>query len=194
MLFSQEHYLAAAGAYMRGLERRLAGGLTVDVRSVASIAVSPWDVMVREEVSSPFHNRLGIAMAMRTYRAYRELLASDRWRLLAEAGARPQRLMWVGTGTSDATKPGAHYVEALVADATIDCMPRETLVTFAQNGMPGQPLTIDGGYADAVLEEFRREGVDDAELAKRLQRAGVEHASTAWHAMLSLIKKKGLPS
>ena len=93
LLFSQEHYVAAAHAYMRGLERRLAVGLTVDVESVASIAVGPWDVMVKEEVSSPFHNRLGIAMAMRTYRTYRELLASDRWRVLAEAGARPQRLM-----------------------------------------------------------------------------------------------------
>ena len=194
LLFSQEHYLAAAQAYMRGLERRSAAGLTVDVESVASIAVSPWDVMVKEEVSSPVHNRLGIAMAMRTYRAYRELLASARWRALEAVGATPQRLMWVGTGTNDATHSGAPYVEALVADATINCMPRETLVAFVQHGVPGQPLPIDGGYADAVLEEFRREGVDDAALAERLQRAGVEHASTAWHAMLSLIREKGLRS
>jgi transaldolase len=192
LLFSPEHYLAAATAYVSGLERRLAAGLAVGVESVASVVVNRWDVMVKEEVSSPFHNRLGIAMAMRTYRAHHELLASDRWKSLAAAGARPQRLMWSGTGTHDATVPDTLYVEALAADGTIDCMPAETLLAFADHGTAGAPLPTDAGYADAVLEEFRREGVDDAELADRLQREGVECGAAIWHATLSRIREKGV--
>jgi transaldolase len=177
---------------MGGLERRLAAGLAVGVESVASIVVNRWDVMVKEEVSSPFHNRLGIAMAMRTYRAHRELLASDRWKSLAAAGARPQRLMWSGTGTRAAAAPDTLYVEALAADGTIDCMPAETLLAFADHGTVGAPLPTDAGYADAILEEFRREGVDDAELADRLQRKGVECDAVTWQATLSQIREKGV--
>ena len=192
LLFSPEHYLAAAKAYMSGLERRLAAGLAVGVESVASVVVNRWDVMVKEVVSSPFHNRLGIAMAMRTYRAHRNLLASDRWKKLAVAGARVQRLMWVGMGSRDAAAPDTLYVEALAAGGTIDCMPAETLLAFADHGTVGAPLPIDAGYADDILEEFRREGVDDAELADRLQRECAERGAVTWRAILSLIREKGV--
>jgi transaldolase len=128
---------------------------------------------------------------MRTFRTHHELLASDRWKALAAAGARPQRLMWNGTSTQDPAAPDTLYVDALAANGTINCMPRETLLAFAEHGTVGSSLPLDAGYADAVLEEFRREGVDDAALAERLQREGVEHGTRIWHALLSLIREKG---
>jgi transaldolase len=193
LLFSSAHYLAAAEAYLRGIERRLAAGLDLQVASVASLFVSRWDVAVKEEISSPFHNRLGIAMAMRTYRAHRELLASERWQRLAAAGARPQRLLWASTGTKDPAAPDTLYVQALAAPDTIDTLPEKTLLAFADHGRVGTALPADGGYADAVLEEFRREGVDDDALAQRLQREGVEAFATSWHAMLSRITERSTP-
>jgi len=129
-------------------------------------------------------------MAMRTYRAHRELLLSDRWLQLAKAGARPQRLLWASTGSKDPAAPDTLYVQALAAPDTINTLPEKTLLAYADHGRFGAPLPADGGYADAVLEEFRREGVDDAALAQRLQREGVEAFATSWHAMLSRIREK----
>ena len=193
LLFSREHYLAAAEAYLRGIERRLAAGLDPKVASVASLFISRWDVAVKEEISSPFHNRLGIAMAMRTYRAHCELLASNRWQKLAAAGARPQRLLWASTGTKDPAAPDTLYVQALAAPNTIDTLPEKTLLAFADHGQVGPPLPADGGYADAALEEFRREGVDDSALAQQLQREGVDAFAKSWHAMLSRMAEKSTP-
>ena len=190
LLFSREHYLAAAEAYMRGIERRIEAGRDPNVRSVASLFVSRWDVAVKEEVSPPFHNRLGIAIAMRTYKAYRDLLASPRWRRLAEAGARPQRLLWASTGTKDPVAADTLYVQALAAPETINTIPEKTLQAFADHGAVGCLLPSDGGYAEAVLEEFRREGVDDAALAARLQREGADAFATSWRALLARIQEK----
>jgi transaldolase len=190
LLFSREHVLAAAEAYMRGLERRLAAGLDLQVASVLSLFVSRWDVAVKQEVASPFHNRLGIAIAMRTYKAHGELLASERWRRLAAAGARPQRLLWASTGTKDPAAPDTLYVQALAAPDTINTLPEKTLLAFADHGHVEAPLPADGGYAEAVIEEFRREGVDDDGLAARLQREGVDGFATSWHALLTRIGEK----
>ena len=190
LLFSREHYVAAAEAYMRGIERRLAAGRDPKVASVASIFVSRWDVAVKQEVSSPFHNRLGIAIAMRTYKAYCDLLASDRWKRLASAGAQPQRLLWASTGTKDAAAPDTLYVQALAAPGTINTLPEKTLLAFADHGKVERALPVDGGYAEAVIEEFRREGVDDDALAARLQREGVDSFATSWHALLNSIRDK----
>ena len=190
LLFSREQYLGAAEAYLRGIERRIAAGLDPKVASVASLFVSRWDVAVKDEVSPQYRNRLGIAIAMRTYRAYRELLASARWQKLAQAGARPQRLLWASTGTKDPAAPDTLYVEALAAPDTIDTMPDKTLLAFADHGEVGSALPPDGGYAEAVLEEFRREGIDDEALAERLQREGADAFSTSWSALLSRIREK----
>lgn len=190
LLFSREHYLASAEAYLRGIERRIAAGLDPRVESVASLFVSRWDVAVKEEISPQFHNRLGIAIAMRTYKAYRDLLASPRWKKLAEAGAHPQRLLWGSTGTKDPAAPDTLYVEALVAPDTINTIPEKTLQAFADHGKVGATLPPDGGYAEAVLDEFRREGVDDDALAERLQREGIEAFAKSWHALLSRIEEK----
>ncbi len=193
LLFSREHYMAAAEAYLRGVERRLAAGLDPKVESVASMFVSRWDVAVKDGVAPAFHNRLGIAIAMRTYRAYRDLLASERWKRLAQAGARPQRLLWASTGTKDSAAPDTLYVQALVAPDTIDTIPEKTLLAFADHGKAGAALAVDGGYSEAVLEEFRREGVDDEALAARLQHEGVQAFAKSWSALLTRIKGKSSP-
>ena len=194
LLFSHGHVLAAAEAYMRGIERRIAAGLDPKVESVASLFVSRWDVAVMQEISSPFHNRLGIAIAMRAYKAHCELLASDRWKELAAAGARPQRLLWASTGTKDPAAPDTLYVSALAAPGTIDTMPEKTLLAFADHGKVERALPQDGGYAEAVIAEFRREGIDDDALATRLQREGVDAFAASWRALLLRIREKGASS
>ena len=190
LLFSREHYVAAAEAYLRGIERRIDAGLDPRVDSVASLFVSRWDVAVHDEISAQFQNRLGIAMAMRTYKAYRDLLASVRWKKLAAAGARPQRLLWASTGSKDPAARDTLYVEALAAPDTINTIPEKTLLAFADHGTVGATLPADGGYAEAVLEEFRREGIDDEALAARLQREAVEAFSASWRELMARISEK----
>ncbi len=190
LLFSREQYLAAAEAYFKGIERRLAAGLDLNVSSVASLFVSRWDVAVRDDVAPAFYNRLGIAIAMRTYKAYRDLLASPRWQRLALAGARPQRLLWASTGSKDPAAPDTLYVNSLAAPDTINTIPENTLKAFADHGKVGAILPVDGGYAEAVLEEFRREGVDDEALAARLQREGIDSFAASWQVLLSRIHEK----
>ena len=190
LLFSREQYVVSAEAYMRGIERRLEAGLDPNVRSVASLFVSRWDVAVKQEISPAFHNRLGIAIAMRTYKAYRDLLASPRWLKLDKAGARPQRLLWASTGTKDPAAPDTLYIEALAAPDTINTIPEKTLQDFADHGKADTVLPADGGYAEAVLEEFRRKGVDDEALAARLQREGSDAFTVSWQALLARIHEK----
>ena len=194
LLFSREHYMAAAEAYLRGIERRVAAGLDPRVESVASLFISRWDAAVKDEVSPAFHNRLGIAIGMRTYEAYRKLLASERWKRLAQAGARPQRLLWASTGTKDATAPDTLYVQALLAPDTIDTIPEKTLLAFADHGKAGDVLPAEGGYSEAVLEEFRRERVDDEALAARLQHEGVQAFAKSWSGLLARIREKSSPA
>ena len=192
LLFSREHYIAAAEAYLRGMERRLAAGLDLNVSSVASLFISRWDVAARDAVAPAFYNRLGIAIAMRTYKAHYDLLATPRWQRLALAGARPQRMLWASTGTKDPAAPDTLYVEALVAPGTINTIPEKTLKAFADHGKVGAILPIDGGYAEAVLEEIRREGIDDETLATDLQREGAEAFAASWHLLLSRIHEKSV--
>ena len=190
LLFSREQYLAAAAAYMRGLERRIAAGLDPRVASVASIFVSRWDVAVKDKVQDEFRNRLGIAIAMRTYKAYRDSLAAPRWQKLAASGARPQRLLWASTGTKDAEVPDVLYVEALAAPDTINTLPEKTLLAFAEHGKVKNVLPADEGYAEVVLAEFTREGVDDEALAADLQREGTAAFVKSWRDLLYRIAAK----
>lgn len=190
LLFSREHYIAAAEAYMRGIERRIAAGLDPMVASVASIFVSRWDVAIMDRVSEPYRNGLGIAIAMRAYKAYRDLLASKRWRKLAAAGARPQRLLWASTGTKDRAVVDVLYVEQLAAPGTINTLPEKTLLAFADHGKAGKVLPVDAGHAEAVLAEYKREGVDVEALAARLQRDGTEAFAKSWKALLRRIAEK----
>jgi transaldolase len=190
LLFSREHYLAAAGAYIRGIERRIAAGLDPKIASVASIFVSRWDVAVMDEISDQFRNGLGIGIAMRTYKAYRDLLASPRWQTLAASGAQPQRLLWASTGSKDPTASDTLYVEALAAPDTINTMPEKTLLAFADHGKVKGVLPFDEGYAEEVLAEYTREGINDEVLAANLQREGVEAFANSWSDLMATIASK----
>lgn len=190
LLFSREHCLAAATAYMRGIERRLTAGLDPRVASVASLFVSRWDAAVAPEVSAAFHNRLGIAVAVRTWKAWHDLLATPRWQGLAARGARPQRLLWASTGTKDPTLADTLYVEALIAPDTINSMPEKTLLAFADHGRLAAPLAPDDAQAEATLAEFGREGVDLDILAATLQRDGTAAFARSWRDLLYRIAVK----
>ena len=190
LLFSREHYLDAANAYLRGIERRIAAGLDPAVGSVASIFISRWDVTIKDKVPNSLRSRLGIAIAKRTYKAYRELLASKRWLRLAGAGARPQRLLWASTGTKDPAAPDTLYIEALAAPDTINTMPEKTLLAFAEHGQMKGAMPADGGDAEAMLAEFARAGVDDEALAAQLQREGARSFTTSWNELMERIASK----
>ncbi len=190
LLFSREHYLAAAEAYMRGVERRIAADLDPAVGSVASLFVSRWDVAVHDKVPQPLRNRLGIAIAKRTYKAYRELLASKRWQHLAGAGARPQRLLWASTGTKDPAVSDTLYIEDLAAPDTVNTMPEKTLLAFAEHGELKGDLPNDGGDAEATLAAFGQAGVDDGALAATLQREGAQSFAKSWHELMERIASK----
>jgi len=190
LLFSCEQYLAAAQAYMRGIERRIAAGLDPKVESVASLFVSRWDVAVKDRVPAEYRNRLGIAISKRTYKAYRNLLASPRWQKLAAAGAHPQRLLWASTGTKDPAARDTLYVEALAAPDTVDTIPDKTLKAFADHGKVEAVLAFDGGDAETVIAEYRKLGIDDAALALRLQQEGADSFQKSWDSLLAGIKGK----
>jgi transaldolase len=187
LLFSAEQYLAAAEAYLRAIERRLAAGLDPVVASVASLFVSRWDVAVADRVPPALRNRLGIAVAKRTYKVYRDVLASPRWRRLALAGARPQRLLWASTGTKDPAAADTLYVEALAAPDTINTIPDKTLHAFAEHGRVTGVLPVDGGDAEDVIAACARHGVDVTALAAQLQREGAESFDKSWRDLLECI-------
>ena len=192
LLFSCEQYLAAAEAYLRGIERRLEAGLDLRLPSVASLFVSRWDVAVNDEVPAELRNKLGIAMAGRTYRAYRDLLASRRWLKLASAGAKPQRLLWASTGTKDPNASATLYVEALAAPDTIDTIPEKTLLAFAERGAIRSVMAVDGGDAEAMLTRFSDVGIDIDALALHLQQQGAESFVKSWKQLLQRIADKSV--
>jgi transaldolase len=190
LLFSREQYLAAAEAYLRGIERRLAVGLNPLVGSAASLFVSRWDVAVANKVPSTLRGQLGIAVAKRTYQAYRALLASDRWLRLLNAGARSQRLLWASTGTKDPQASDVLYVKALAAPHSVNSMPEKTLQALADHGEIGPMLPHDGGDAEQVLDRFTQAGIDLDALAEDLQREGVAAFVKSWDDLLACIEHK----
>ena len=190
LLFSREQYLAAAEAYLRGIERRIAAGLDPRVASVASLFVSRWDKAVSDRVPATLRNQLGIAIGGRTYRAYRELLAAQRWRRLTAAGARPQRLLWASTGTKDPKMSDVLYVKSLAAPHSVNTMPEKTLLALADHGEIGPMLPHDGGDAEQTLQRFVQAGVDLDALAAQLQRDGAAAFVNSWQDLLKCIEEK----
>jgi transaldolase len=190
LLFSREQYIAAAEAYMRGIERRIEAGLGPEVGSVASVFISRWDKAVMGKVPEEFQNGFGIAIAKWTYKAYRDLLASPRWRKLAGAGAQPQRLLWASTGTKDPKASDVIYSEALAAPSTINTMPAETLLAFADHGKVNDVLPVDGGDAEEMIARFAKVGVDDKALADELQREGAQSFEKSWNELIDSIASK----
>ncbi len=191
LLFSATQYLAAADAYLRGVERRVAAGLDPAVGSVGSVFVSRWDAAVADRVPAELRDRLGIAEAALAYRRYRELLDSPRWGRLANEGARAQRLLWASTSTKNPDAPDVLYVSALAAPFTINTMPEKTLAAFADHGHLGELMAPDGGDAEQVLAAFAAAGIDHQGLAEQLQRDGAEAFDRSWQSLLASIASKG---
>jgi transaldolase len=190
LLFDDQQYIAAADAYMKGIERRIEAGLDPAVASVASIFMSRWDVAVAGEVPDELHNRLGIAIGGRAYRAYRELLDSNRMQRLMNEGARPQRLLWASTGTKDPNASDTLYIEAFAAAFTVNTMPEPTLTAFADHGEIGDLVPADGAAAEGVLSEFADAGIDVAALAARLQEEGKASFAKSWEDLLKSISSQ----
>jgi transaldolase len=190
LLFSREQYVAAAEAYLRGIERRMVAGLNPNVGSVASVFISRWDVAVASEVPPALNNRLGIAIGQRIYKAYHDLLSSPRWHRAGNAGARAQRLLWASTGTKDPKAPDILYVKALAAPFTVDTMPEGTLRAFGDHGDVGDVMAADGDDCEVVLACFARSGVDIDALAARLQDEGAKSFVQSWDDLMSCIVSK----
>jgi transaldolase len=191
LLFSPAHYLACANAYLRGIERRIAAGRSPVVASVASLFVSRWDKAVADQVPAMMRNRLGIAIAQRTYVAYLGLYSSARWKELAAAGARPQRLLWASTGTKDKNAPESLYAEAFAAPDTVDTLPEKTLLALSKLESAPAVMSPDGGDSEHVLDAFANEGVDIDALAERLQVEGAEAFVKSWNHLMRSIADKG---
>ena len=191
LLFSREQYVAAAEAYLRGIERRLAAGLKPEVFSVASLFVSRWDVAVMGKAPDALRDRLGIAIAKRTYKAYRDLLDSPRWQRLANAGARVQRLLWASTGTKDPKASDVLYITSLAAPLTINTIPERTLKALADHGRLGAVMPAHGGDCEEVLAEFTKAGIDIDALAARLQEDGAIAFVRSWDELMKSIASKG---
>ena len=190
LLFSREQYLAAAEAYLRGVERRVEAGLNPVIGSVASVFISRWDVAVAEKVPESLREQLGIAVAQRTYKAYRELLASARWQRALNFGARPQRLLWASTGTKDPKASDVLYVKALAAPFTVNTMPDGTLKALADHGELGAAMPADGGDCEQVLAQFGKAGIDVDALASQLQEEGAKSFVKSWNELMAVIDSK----
>jgi transaldolase len=190
LLFSREHYIAAAEAYTRGIERRIAAGLNPHVGSVASLFISRWDVAVQAKAPEALRNRLGIAIGQRTYKAYADMLRSPRWQCAFNAGARPQRLLMASTGTKDPGASDVLYIGALAAPLTVNTMPEGTLKAFADHGTLGAAMSADGGDCETVLASFAKADVDVDALAARLQDEGAAAFVKSWNELMDVIASK----
>jgi len=189
-LFSREHYVAAAEAFLRGIERRIAAGLRPRVGSVASVFVSRWDTTVVGKVPDELRNRLGIAIAKRTYKAARDLLTSPRWHRIYNAGVWPQRLLWASTGTKDPLASDVLYIKALAAPFTVNTMPETTLHALAEHDALGTIIPADGGDCEQVLAQFAKAGIDIDDLAARLQDEGAKSFVNSWNELMEVVNSK----
>jgi transaldolase len=190
LLFTREHYVAAAEAYMRGLERRVEAHLSPDIRSVASLFISRWDKATMDKVPDRDRDRLGVAIGQQAYKAYRDVLESDRWQRLANLGARPQRLLFASTGTKDPKASDVLYIGALAAPNTVNTMPEETLLAFGQHGRIGGAIPRDGADCEDVVAEFGRVGINVPKLGTDLQSEGAKSFVDSWQDLLKAIETK----
>ena len=190
LLFSREQYLAAADAYLKGIERRISAGLPANVGSVASVFISRWDVAANPKVPEQLRDKLGVAIAQRTYKAYRDLLTTPRWQAIIKAGYNPQRLLLASTGTKDPKASDILYIKALAAPDTVNTMPEGTLKAFADHGEIGAVMPLDGGDCEQVLQQFTKAGVDIDALGLQLQVDGAKAFVNSWNELLGVIESK----
>jgi transaldolase len=182
--------MAAAEAFLRGIERRIAAGLKPEVGSVASVFISRWDAAVMGKAPEGLRAQLGIAIAKRTYKAYGQLLGSTRWQRTYNAGARPQRLLWASTGTKDPNASDILYVSGLAAPFTVNTMPEATLKALSDHGDVGAILPPDGGDCEEVLAQFAKAGIDVDALAARLQNEGAASFVKSWNELMAVLASK----
>jgi len=190
LLFSTEQYLAAADAYLRGVERRVEAGLNPAVPSVASLFMSRWDVAVADKVPADLKDKLAIEVGKQAFAAYRELQASDRFQRLANEGARMQRLLWASTGTKDPNASDTLYVEKLASPFTVNTMPQNTLEAFHDHGQVNGTLPADGGDFEAGLKAFEDAGIDLDALAAKLQSDGADAFVKSWKQLIERIEQQ----
>jgi transaldolase len=190
LLFSTDQYKLAADAYMKGLERRVEAGLSADVRSVASLFISRWDAAVIDKLPAEMHNKLGIAVGTQAYKAYRDILESDRFQRLENVGAHAQRLLFASTGTKDKKASDTLYIEGLAAPNTVNTMPEGTLLAFGDHGKTASALPRDGGDCEAMLDAHLKAGIDLTELSTKLQADGANGFVKSWHELLGAIDQK----
>jgi transaldolase len=190
LLFSREQYLAAAEAFLRGVERRIDAGLNPNVGSVASVFISRWDAAVANKTPDELHNQLGIAMAKRTYKAARAFLSSPRWMRVYNLGARPQRPLWASTGTKDPKASDILYIKSLAAPFTVNTMPEGTLKALATHNELGELLPADGGNCEEVIAQFTKAGIDVDALGAQLQDEGAESFVKSWNDLMGVISSK----
>ena len=190
LLFSREQYLAAADAYAKGIERRIAAGLPTNIGSVASVFISRWDVAVSTKVPEDMKDKLGIAIAQRTYKAYVDLLATPRWQKIKQAGYNPQRLLLASTGTKDPKASDILYIQALAAPNTVNTIPEATLKAFADHGEIKGVMPPDGGNCEQVLAQFAKAGIDIDALGEQLQSEGAAAFVKSWNELLGVIESK----
>ncbi|QDU11480.1 transaldolase [Gimesia aquarii] len=190
LLFSSEHFMEAAEAFLRGVERRIEAGLNPAVGSVASLFISRWDRAVVDQVPDSLHNRLGVTVGKRAYKAYQDLLNSPRWQRALNSGARPQRLLWASTGMKDPNASDILYITSLASPFTVNTMPENTLNAFADHGEVGPALPADGGDCEDVLNEFEKAGIDVQALATKLQEDGAESFVNSWNELMEVIITK----
>jgi transaldolase len=190
LLFSREQYLAAAEAYLKGVERRIAARLPANVGSVASLFLSRWDVAVSKKVPENLKDKLGIAIGVRSYKAYRDWLATDRVRKIIAAGYNPQRLLFASTGTKDPNASDILYIKGLAAPDTVDTMPEKTLLAFADHGELAGPIPPNGGNCEQVLSDFEKAGIDLDALAAQLQKDGAKSFVDSWNDLMGVITTK----
>ncbi|MFF2513856.1 transaldolase family protein [Streptomyces sp. NPDC058086] len=187
LLFSADHYRAAADAYPRGVERRVQAGHDPAVGSVASMFMSRWDVAVKDTAPDGLTDTLALAVGLDVYRAYREVTGSQRFQRLENADARVQRLLWVGTRTKDPAASDTLYVHGPAAPFTVNTMPDDTLKAFFDHGGIGETLPLDGGESEAAPARFASAGVDVKALAAKLQSEGANSFVAAWNDLMERI-------
>ena len=192
LLFSRDQYLTAAEAFLRGIERRIDAGLKPGVGSVASVFVSRWDAAVKGKAPRELNHKFGVAIAMRTYKAARDLLSSPRWHRIYNAGAYPQRLLWASTGTKDPTASDVLYIKALAAPFTVNTMPESTLKALANRKELGSILPADGGDCEEVLSRFAEAGINIDGLAAQLQDEGAQSFVKSWNELMSVVDSTGV--
>lgn len=207
LLFGLPRYRQVAVAYLAGLESRVARGKPVNtVASVASFFVSRIDALVDPlletlmakggdlaAVAGKAHGQVAIACARLAYQAYREIVAGERFRTLAEKGARPQRLLWASTSTKNAAYSDVKYVEALIGMDTVNTMPPETLDSYRRHGDPKPRLQQDLKEARWVWDRLPELGIDIDRATQQLEAEGVEKFNQPFDKLMAALAKASKP-